>query len=794
MAATSRLEVSFAAAMDKEVGSQRSSPVHSPSAEARRRIEGQEVMCDDDILILRRALENERIISDTLRQDLEYEREGAESAAQASMSMIQKLQKEKALASMEATQATQKARITIEKAIHDEEAMKLMTTIITKQQHELLALGIGVAISEPRLLLNGSLSKNHTTSIGSPPPRSVACLLDREGLTLSRGNLVIPFDDLTSTDSFTINAREVAAFETEMPSCGGDTQQEGIYFVKDSMKGELPDIQDTQRLLKSSIIHDSDSFSRVESMQAIALELGVIHKEGYLGGATSYCEDVEDEVTRNKYGRADCDLGNEDEVKSSAVAKLHAEAADTNRIESTVEAAVKLACCDSGLVKRDDFTVNVESEYGDSERLGNIYSIKLQEICPAYDSEKKMQLQREETRKDQRRVSVNLDRDNSLKDHAILDPSYNKKTNPNMADEITKTEVVPGTQPTLNHEQGIREEGDKCCTTLQVGSLRESGNSCFPALLIELQEEELSNSREEKKNESPDCLEEEFFPIQLEETSHIYSPNAGGRAVSLPLSGAVVYQGENDRTNIVDVTSKDFSEREVIELKYAGNAGVENVSKEHKMPGIGGNIRSLVKKFEMEAAKKVTAKQLIAEKGGGERLARGAFSRQPSSPSLGGTWALRNISETNWLASQFSYGSRNEKGVNRLRESSCERDKKRGHESDSNDIAKGQQGKRRDLFKAKGSLPQRGSTWAMGKENVVNGEDHKILGLESGGVAVAGISQTSGQVAAITNDVDMGNNDQQEVEESGREGKTVFEMSEPPTATQVGGNMSVNVS
>eukprot|EP00271_Cylindrocystis_brebissonii_P020044 TRINITY_DN6462_c0_g1_i1.p1 TRINITY_DN6462_c0_g1~~TRINITY_DN6462_c0_g1_i1.p1 ORF type:complete len:761 (-),score=96.57 TRINITY_DN6462_c0_g1_i1:667-2949(-) len=89
---------------------------------------------DDDVVVLRTALESERIASERLQKELDQEQEASQSAAIASMAMMSKLQKEKSESLLE---ANQKCRMAEEKAAHDEEVIQFMTVLMARQHEEL---------------------------------------------------------------------------------------------------------------------------------------------------------------------------------------------------------------------------------------------------------------------------------------------------------------------------------------------------------------------------------------------------------------------------------------------------------------------------------------------------------------------------------------------------------------------------------------------------------------------------------------------------------------------------------
>ncbi|GJP44915.1 hypothetical protein CLOM_g4315 [Closterium sp. NIES-68] len=97
--------------------------------------EGEERQ-EDDLLVLRRALEHETELSDSLRRELEQERAAADSAAQASMDLIHQLQQDKASAQRAAGSAAQRERILEQKVLSDKEEMEELRAVLESQEEE----------------------------------------------------------------------------------------------------------------------------------------------------------------------------------------------------------------------------------------------------------------------------------------------------------------------------------------------------------------------------------------------------------------------------------------------------------------------------------------------------------------------------------------------------------------------------------------------------------------------------------------------------------------------------------
>ncbi|KAF3337937.1 Myosin-binding protein 7 [Carex littledalei] len=106
-------------------------------------------MSEDDVQILRKALENQQITVQKLQVELDEERKAAASGAEEALSMILRLQGEKSTQKMESLHYK---RMVEEKLQHNEEAMAVMREIIFLKDTETEALRYQIDVCKSKLL------------------------------------------------------------------------------------------------------------------------------------------------------------------------------------------------------------------------------------------------------------------------------------------------------------------------------------------------------------------------------------------------------------------------------------------------------------------------------------------------------------------------------------------------------------------------------------------------------------------------------------------------------------------
>jgi Zein-binding len=106
-------------------------------------------MAEEEVKILEKALENQKVVVQKLQAELDEERKAAASGAEEALSMILRLQEEKSTQKMESLQYK---RIVEGKLQHNEEAMAVMREIIFLKDAEIEAVRYQLEVCKSKLL------------------------------------------------------------------------------------------------------------------------------------------------------------------------------------------------------------------------------------------------------------------------------------------------------------------------------------------------------------------------------------------------------------------------------------------------------------------------------------------------------------------------------------------------------------------------------------------------------------------------------------------------------------------